>query len=217
MRNPFAYRQSALRSAALRKPSPYRRRAIFVTLRPLSAPCRAPLQLGGKRTIKRSGASKAVQVSVVFAEHSNNVARNMLTEAGKTALAADDLAAYVGHANGYVLAFTNGLRVYLSGDTGIMADMRTIIHDFYRVNLAVLNLGAATMPSQEAAFAINSMIQPAAVIPSHASEGATMNGHLKPDSRTKEFADLITRRAVHVPLSGKTMEFDGRARCVAGC
>ena len=37
----------------------------------------------------------------------------MLSEAGRSPLVPDDLSAYVGHANGYVLVFSNGLRVYL--------------------------------------------------------------------------------------------------------
>ena len=41
----------------------------------------------------------------------------------------------------FVLTFTNGLKAYLSGDTAVMGDMKTIINGFYRVNLAVVNMG----------------------------------------------------------------------------
>ena len=50
---------------------------------------------------------------------------------------------YVGQDNGYVISFTNGLKVYLSGDTA-MGDMKSIIGGFYKVNLAVMNMGATS-------------------------------------------------------------------------
>lgn len=187
------------------------------TVVPLQAPCRAGVQLGGKRTFKTSGQSRGVQITTVFAVHSNNVARPMLSEAGRTPLAPDDLVGYVGHANGFVLVFTNGLRVYLSGDTGIMSEMKTIIGDFHKPNLAIINLGATTMPSEEAAYAVNTLLRPAAVIPSHSSEAATEGGRLKPGSRTADFVRLVKGRKVHLSLSGRTMEFDSKAKCVAGC
>lgn len=187
------------------------------TMVPLQAPCRAGVQLGGKRTFKAAGQAKGVQVTTVFAVHSNNVARPMLSEAGRTPLAPDDLVGYVGHANGFVLVFTNGLRVYLSGDTGIMSEMKTIIGDFHKPNLVIINLGATTMPSEEAAYAVNTLIRPATVIPSHSSEAATEGGKLKPGSRTQDFVRLVKGRKVHLSLSDRTMEFDGRAKCVSGC
>jgi L-ascorbate metabolism protein UlaG (beta-lactamase superfamily) len=132
-------------------------------------------------------------------------------------LAADDLFAYVGLANGYVVTFTNGLKVYLSGDTAIMGDMKTIISGFYKVNLAVMNIGAFSMQSEESAFAVNELIRPNAVIPSHVDEAATTDGQVNPGSKTKQFIDLVKGRPVHVPRSGQTMEFNRDAKCVAGC
>ena len=187
------------------------------TVVPVQAPCRAGVQVGGKRTFKTAGQTQGVQVTTVFAVHSNNASRAMLSEAGRSPLAPDDLTAYLGHANGYVLVFTNGLRVYLSGDTGIMSEMKTIIGDFYKPNLAIINLGATTMPSEEAAYAVNVLLRPAAVIPSHSSEEATEGGKLRAGSRTADFVRLVKGRKVHLSLSGRTMEFDGKAKCVAGC
>jgi L-ascorbate metabolism protein UlaG (beta-lactamase superfamily) len=115
------------------------------------------------------------------------------------------------------VTFTNGLRAYLSGDTALMGDMRTIIGEFHRPNLAVMNMGAFAMQSEEAAFAVNELIKPSAVIPSHANEAATTGGKVNPTSKTRQFIDLVKGRSVHVPLSGRTMEFDAQARCVAGC
>ena len=64
---------------------------------------------------------------------------------------------------------------------------------------------------------MNELIQPNAVIPSHVNEAATRSGKVIPESKTKQFIDLVKGRAVHLPLSGKTMQFDGNANCTAGC
>jgi Predicted Zn-dependent hydrolases of the beta-lactamase fold len=187
------------------------------TIVPSSTPCIANLQLGGKRTIKFAGKPTGVQIALVQADHSNNLPRSLLTESARTYLAPDDLRGYVGHANGYVISFTNGLKVYLSGDTAIMGDMKSIIGGFYKVNLAVMNMGAFAMQSEEAAFAVNELIQPNAVIPSHVNEAATEYGKVVPGTKTQQFIDLVKGRSVHLPLSGRTMEFNGDARCTTGC
>ena len=184
---------------------------------PRLSTCVANLQLGGKRTIKLSDAANGVQIALVQADHSNNVPRSLLTDPEKTNLTPDNLNAYVGHANGYVVTFTNGLKVYLSGDTAVMGDMKTIITGYYKVNLAVMNMGAFAMQSEESAFAVNDLIQPNAVIPSHVNEAATTGGKVNPGTKTKQFIDLVKGTSVHVPLSGKTMEFNADAKCTAGC
>lgn len=67
------------------------------------------------------------------------------------------------------------------------------------------------------AFKTAGRTRPAAVIPSHSSEEATEGGKLKAGSRTADFVRLVKGRKVHLSLSGRTMEFDGKAKCVAGC
>lgn len=50
--------------------------------------------------------------------------------------------------------------------------------------------------------------------------GASMclaRNKVRPASRTAEFTDLVKGRPVYPALSGRTMEFDGSAKCVAGC
>ncbi len=184
---------------------------------PRSSPCVGNIQLGGKRMVKASGRATGVQIALVQADHSNNVPRSLLADPAKTNLAPDNLTAYVGHANGYVLSFTNGLKAYLSGDTAVMGDMKAIINGFYKVNLAVMNMGAFAMQSEESAFAVNELIQPNSVIPSHVNEAATTGGRVNPGTKTAQFIELVKRRPVHVPLSGRTMQFDGNAKCTAGC
>ena len=69
---------------------------------------------------------------------------------------------------------------------------------------------------QEAAFVINNLVRARAAIPLHANEEATKDGKLNPKSLTAEFIKH-TKVPVHVPLSGKTMEFNKDAKCVTGC
>jgi L-ascorbate metabolism protein UlaG (beta-lactamase superfamily) len=92
-------------------------------------------------------------------------------------LDAAGLAAYAGPPTGYVLTFSNGLAVYLSGDTGMTAEQETVVQRYYGMKLVVMNIGDTfTTGPKEAAFVINDLIKPAAVIASHANEVATRNG-----------------------------------------
>ena len=184
---------------------------------PFAASCSANVQLGGKRTFKTANAARAVEITVVPASHASHVPRSLLTGPGKKDLDEDDLTLDVGPPTGYVVKFTNGLVVYLSGDTGIHADMKTIVHDFHKTNLAFLNLGPNAVSPEAAAFIINDLVQPAAVIASHPNEAVTDGGKLMPATRMKAFIDLVKNRPVYLALSGRTMEFDGNAKCVAGC
>ena len=67
-----------------------------------------------------------------------------------------------------------------------------------------------------AAFVINRMIRPKSVIVSHANEPAIKGGKIIAGTRTATFKKAV-RTPVHLPLSGKTMEFDGSGKCVAVC
>jgi L-ascorbate metabolism protein UlaG (beta-lactamase superfamily) len=123
----------------------------------------------------------------------------------------------VGLATGYVLRFSNGLAVYLSGDTGVTADQERVVRDLYRAQLAVMNIGDGfTTGPTEAAFVINDLVKPASVIASHANEAGTQGGVVRPGSKTEAFMKLA-KVPVHVPLSGKTMSFDAAGKCTAGC
>jgi L-ascorbate metabolism protein UlaG (beta-lactamase superfamily) len=187
------------------------------TIVPTAVPCLATMQLGGKKTFKTAGASRAVEIITVFASHASNVPRSLLTDPEKKNLEADNLSIPLGPPTGFVINFTNGLKVYLSGDTGLHTEMKTIVHDFHQVNLAVLNLGPNAIAPDAAAYAINELIRPVTVIASHPNEGATSGGKVRPNTRTKQFIELVKNRPVYLSLSGRTMEFDGSANCVTGC
>ena len=127
------------------------------------------------------------------------------------------IAGYVGEATGYVLTFSNGLVVYLSGDTGITSEQDTVVRGHYKAKLAVLNIGDTfTTGPMEAAYVINNLVQPASVIPSHANEVATKGGKVLSGTKIETFTNAV-KVPVHVPLSGKMMEFDSNGKCVAGC
>jgi L-ascorbate metabolism protein UlaG (beta-lactamase superfamily) len=169
----------------------------------------------------RSGASttfgKVVVVSVP-ASHSNGLSPVFLEKEQAQALAAAGLTAYVGPAGGFVLRFSTGLTAYLSGDTGITAEQEVVVRRLHRANLAVMSVaGAPNMNGPvEAAFVMNELVQPSSIVITHVNEQATDGGKVRPGTRTEAFIKAA-KAPVHVPLSGRTMEFDGSARCVAGC
>lgn len=172
------------------------------------------LRFGGERKVG------GVRIAIVPVTHSNGINPAFLQDkALAKALKKDGLSAYVGPDNGFILTFSNGLVVYLSGDSGINADQDTTVRRFYGAKLAIINAGGLfTSGPKEAAFSINELIKPNAVIPQHMNEEATKGGTLKPGTRTARFKSLINKNiAFHLPLSGVTMEFDGDARCVKGC
>lgn len=170
------------------------------------------LRFGGERQIG------GVRVAIVPVTHSNGIGSGFIKEELAELLSFDGLTAYAGPDNGYILTFSNGLVVYLSGDSGIFADQEVTVRRFYGAKLAIINAGGIfTSGPKEAAYSINELIKPNAVIPHHMNEAATENGEVRPGTRTAEFLSLIENIPAHLPLSGRTMEFDGEARCIGGC
>jgi hypothetical protein len=184
---------------------------------PLEKPCLALAQTGGARTFKVSGSAKAVEVVVVPAMHESTVPASLLGEASRKNLEPDTMSLTLGPSNGYVIRFTNGLVAYLSGDSGIHAEMQVLVRDFYRAQLLELNYGISALSPEGAAYVVNTLVQPASVIMSHVNERATASGKIRPESRTGAMAALVKGRPVYPALSGKTMEFDGSGKCVSGC
>lgn len=158
-----------------------------------------------------------VRIATVAAAHSNGVDPDYIGgELGK-AMAAAGIAGDVGLATGYVLRFSNGLVAYLSGDTGIVADQERVVRDYYHATLAVMNMGDGfTTGPAEAAFVMNELVKPNAVIASHANEVGTVGGKVRAGSKTEAFIKAV-KMPVHIPLSGKVMEFDATGKCTAGC
>jgi L-ascorbate metabolism protein UlaG (beta-lactamase superfamily) len=104
-----------------------------------------------------TGDFKGIKITMVEAFHS----------AGAQLTGFEGTNHFVGEAVGYIIEFENGLKVYHSGDTSLMGDMKTIISDFYKPDVAILPIGGVfTMGPDEAAHACR-LISPKVVIPEH--------------------------------------------------
>jgi L-ascorbate metabolism protein UlaG (beta-lactamase superfamily) len=107
----------------------------------------AEMSKGGTQSLRD------IKVTMVHADHSCGIQDG------------DELV-YGGEAVGYVIEFSNGLKVYHAGDTNVFGDMR-IIRDLYGPDICMLPIGDHyTMSPREAAYAVN-LLQPKTVIPMH--------------------------------------------------
>jgi L-ascorbate metabolism protein UlaG (beta-lactamase superfamily) len=201
---------------------------------PRSSPCTATLRPGGSRTVRFDGATAGVKIITVPAFHSNGIPPSLIDAPA----VAPGITGEGGSEAGYVVKFTNGLTVYLTGDTGLFGDMDTIIRRFYEPNLLVVNLSdTATLGPDEAAFATNKLVKPRTVIPSHINEAATTGG-LPTGERMNRFiaevksgTDTVVQSPgsslssggliggnpsidIVVPRSGVTFLFNGSGQCV---
>ena len=170
-------------------------------------------------TLRFGAMNKLGGVSIwsVPAAHSNGVSPAFLGGDLAKEMQANGLTAYMGPPGGYVLRFSSGLTVYLSGDTGVIADQELVVQRQFHAKLAVLNIGDVfTTGPTEAAYVINELVKPNAVIASHANEAATKDGKLLPNTRTATFKSA-THVPVYLPLSGKTMSFNADGKCTGGC
>jgi L-ascorbate metabolism protein UlaG (beta-lactamase superfamily) len=188
-----------------------------VTDVPVATSCRSNTHLGGAFVAKAAGASQGVEITIVYASHANNVPLSLLSEAQRASLGPDATSIVIGPPTGYVIKFTNGLTAYLSGDTGIHTEMKSVVNEYHKANLAVLNLGPSAGTVMSGAYAMNELVKPASVILTHPNEAVTEGGKLRPNSRTAAIIKELKRAAPHLAISGRTMEFDGRGRCVSGC
>jgi L-ascorbate metabolism protein UlaG (beta-lactamase superfamily) len=112
---------------------------------------------GVKQTaeMNKGGTQKVgdIKVTMVHADHSCGIQDG-------------DQLVYGGEAVGYVIEFSNGLKMYHAGDTNVFGDMR-IIHDLYAPEICMLPIGDHyTMSPREAAYAVN-LLKPKTVIPMH--------------------------------------------------
>jgi L-ascorbate metabolism protein UlaG (beta-lactamase superfamily) len=180
---------------------------------PMGGPCTASLRPGGSRTVVRIGSPGSVRIAAVPAFHSSGIDPGLIDAPGE----APGLRASGGSEAGFVISFTNGLVVYLTGDSGMFGDMETIIGRFYHPNLIVINMSdTVTFGPLEAAWVIKYLLRPATVMPSHVNEAATSGGAVAAGTRVDRF--MIVARGIAdvvLPLSDVTRSFDGSGRCVA--
>jgi L-ascorbate metabolism protein UlaG (beta-lactamase superfamily) len=94
-----------------------------------------------------------IKVTMVHADHSCGIKDG-------------DQLIYGGEACGYVIEFSNDLRIYHAGDTNVFGDMR-IIHELYAPEIAMIPIGDHyTMGPREAAYACN-LLETETIIPMH--------------------------------------------------
>jgi len=74
---------------------------------------------------------------------------------------------YLGAAVGYVIEFEDGYKVYVAGDTGLTADMKFVVGEFFKPDLAILPIGSMVgLTPEQAVYAVEA-ICPKIVIPYH--------------------------------------------------
>jgi L-ascorbate metabolism protein UlaG (beta-lactamase superfamily) len=103
-----------------------------------------------------------IKVTMVHADHSCGIQDG------------DELV-YGGEACGYVVEFSNGVKIYHAGDTNVFADM-AIIRELYAPEIAMLPIGDHfTMGPREAAYACN-LLKAKTVIPMHFATFPVLTG-----------------------------------------
>jgi L-ascorbate metabolism protein UlaG (beta-lactamase superfamily) len=106
-----------------------------------------PMNKGGTQTVGD------IKVTMVHADHSCGIKDG-------------DEIIYGGEACGYVIEFSNGVKIYHAGDTNVFGDMQ-IIRELYAPEIALLPIGDVyTMGPREAAYACR-LLKPKTVIPMH--------------------------------------------------
>ncbi len=174
-----------------------------------ATPCVDTLRPGASRELQLDGVATGVKVSTVQATHSNGISPAFI-DGGNLG---GGMTGYGGTETGYVIRFSNGLVVYWSGDSGFFGDME-LFSKFYKVNLAIPHIGDIfTMGPLEAAFAVNKLIKPKTVIPTHANQVSTTGGAVNAGTRLELFIDEVKKAKVFVPLSGVPISCNGKAKC----
>lgn len=173
-----------------------------------AAACTAVLRPGASRQITLNGEPTGVRISTVAVPHSNGIDGNFVNGG-----VSPGLYGYGGTETGFVIRFSNGLSVFWSGDSGFFGDMR-LFSQYYGVNLAIMHIGDIfTMGPDEAAFAVNKLIKPRTVIPTHVNEIATSGGVVQPGTKTERFIKQVRAAKVILPTSGDVISCDGKGRC----
>jgi len=133
-----------------------------------------------------------IKITMVFADHSS----------GAQLTGFEGVNRYAGEPCGYILEFSNGVTIYHSGDTALFGDMKTIIKELYKPDLAILPIGGTfTMGPREAAMACM-FIEPEIVIPGHYATFPTLEKN--PDSFIKYVEKMAPSTTVKILTPGET-------------
>src|SRR5947208_16641573 len=131
---------------------------------PVPAACSSRIDMGGVFTARAEGAWQGVEFTIVYSAHVNDVAPSLLAKAQQDLLKTHGAHLGAGPPHGALVKFTNGLVAYLSSDTAVFGDMKTVISDYPKASLDVINLGPNPGLFHSGAYAINDLIRPASVI-----------------------------------------------------
>ncbi len=128
----------------------------------------AEMNKGGTQTVDD------IKVTMVHADHSCGIQDG------------DELI-YGGEACGYVIEFSNGVKIYHAGDTNVFGDM-AIIRELYAPELVMLPIGDHyTMGPREAAYACK-LLRPKILIPMHFGTFPVLTG--RPNQLQKLVPDV---------------------------
>jgi len=123
---------------------------------------------GGTQTVED------IRVTMVHADHSCGIQDG-------------DQIVYGGEACGYVIEFSNGVKIYHAGDTNVFGDLQ-IIRELYAPEIAMLPIGDHyTMGPREAAYACK-LLKPGTVIPMHFGTFPVLTG--RPSDLRKLVSDV---------------------------
>ena len=159
---------------------------------PFAAPCLASVQIGGTRTVKTAGAARAVEITTVTAAHDSTVPRELLSDAERKSLEADNVSLTLGPSERLrhqVHQWPHRLPVRRHRPPRRDENARQRISQGEPDGAEPRSERGDSFAG---AYAVNELVRPAAVIASHVNEGAT--------DRRQGAAGLAHRR-VHVDWS----------------
>lgn len=108
-----------------------------------------------------------------------------------------------GSSCGYIMELENHRKIYHSGDTSVFGDMKTVIRDVYRPQIALLPIGDRyTMGIREASIAA-SWIEPEVIIPMHYNTFPVIE---QDPERFKDLVEKSTDTKVAILQPGETYQ-----------
>ena len=108
---------------------------------------------------------------------------------------------YAGNPCSFLLTFDDDLKVFHAGDTGLFSDMKFVIGDIYKPDIALLPIGNIfTMDYKEASVAAD-WIDPKFVIPMHYNSFPSIK------QNPEEFKKLVKNCKTLIPKVLEILEF----------
>lgn len=123
-----------------------------------------PFELGFP--LRADGVENIVQLNVGGSAEFGKVKVTMVPAVHSSSYGMDRV--YSGPSTGFVITLENGYKIYYSGDTGLTADMKLVVKDYFNPDLVILPVGGViTMDPDQAAYAATQLLEAKHVIPCH--------------------------------------------------